>query len=166
MLFEGNKALFQAARRAGISVSIDLNWDPCWGKAGAAEIAARKRAVRDVLPWVNLAHGNVRELTEFAGAPDLEGALKRICDWGIEAVVVHLGARGAGYYFGDSMEVEPPAPTKCQVNAAGTGDILSVCMMLLDERAEISTQEQLRLSNAIVGQYIEGSRRLIPPLAD
>src|SRR5215510_2293338 len=28
MLFEGNKELFQIARRFGMEVSIDLNWDP------------------------------------------------------------------------------------------------------------------------------------------
>ena len=98
MLFEGNKALFQIARQSGAAVSLDLNWDPHWGHAAADEIRTRKQAVRDVLPWVSLAHGNARELMEFADAPDLETALKRVVDWGAEAVVVHLGDKGAGHF--------------------------------------------------------------------
>ena len=48
MLFGGNNELFQKARQAGLSVSIDLNWDPCWGRAGADEsdwpVGARERS--------------------------------------------------------------------------------------------------------------------------
>ena len=108
MLFEGNKELFQKARKAGLAVSIDLNWDPRWGRARPDEIAARKQAVRETLPWVNLAHGNVRELSEFADAPDLPTALKRLEDWGAGAVVAHLGSEGAGYWSGGKLVVEPP----------------------------------------------------------
>src|SRR5580658_1822124 len=37
MLHEGNGQLFRAARKAGLDVSIDLNWDPHWGHAPASE---------------------------------------------------------------------------------------------------------------------------------
>ena len=164
MLFEGNKALFQAARRLNLAVSIDLNWDPQWGRAGADAIRARKQAVREALPWVDLAHGNVRELTEFADAPDLDTALKRLTDWGVGAVVAHLGAKGAGWYGKGSLVTAPPAPVNVPVNAAGTGDVLSVCMMLLHRRAEIAVPERLRRANAIVAEFIEGRRPLIPEL--
>jgi len=166
MLFEGNKELFQKARQAGVCVSIDLNWDPCWGRANAQEIRDRKRALRDVLPWVDLAHGNLRELKEFAEAGDRETALKRLADWGVGAVVVHLGDRGAGYFRNGSLTIEPPCPITSRVNTTGTGDVLSVCMMLLHGRKDIAIPEQLRLANAIVAQFIEGKRQLIPALAD
>lgn len=165
MLFEGNKSLFQAARNASVPVSLDLNWDPCWGRAATSKIAARKKAVRDVLPWVSLAHGNVRELTEFADAPDLDTALRRIAEWGAESVVVHLGAKGAGFYEKSTLLVEPPVPSATHVHATGTGDVLSVCMMLLHRHAA-APSEKLRLANTIVSQFIEGRRQLIPPLAD
>src|SRR5580658_9824029 len=129
MLYEGNGKLFRAARQAGVDVSIDLNWDPHWGHASVGEIQARKQAVRAVLPSVNLVHGNVRELTEFADASDLETALARLMEWGAEAVVVHLGAGGAGFYKGGKLTKEPPAPVCSQVHTTGTGDVLSVCMM-------------------------------------
>lgn len=166
MLFEGNKALFQKARQAGLAVSIDLNWDPCWGRAGADEIRARKHAVRDVLPGVDLAHGNVRELKELTDADDRETALKRLGDWGARAVVVHLGDQGAGYFENGSWVVEPACPVKARLNTTGTGDVLSVCMMLLHRHKDVPVCERLRLSNAIVAQFIEGKRKLIPALVD
>src|SRR5260221_9866994 len=98
MLFGGNEKLFRHARHLGVATSIDLNWDPRWGVGSAEEIHTRKQAVCAVLPLVTLAHGNVRELMEFADAPDLETALDRITDWGVEAIVVHMGAKGAGYF--------------------------------------------------------------------
>jgi ribokinase len=166
MLFEGNKELFQRARQTGLAVSIDLNWDPCWGRAGADEIRDRKRAVRQVLPWVDLAHGNVRELEEFSDAGDRETALKRLADWGARAVVVHLGDQGAGYYENGSWVVEPSCPVSSRLTTTGTGDVLSLCMVLLHRHKDIPISERLRLSNAIVAQFIEGKRRLIPELVD
>jgi len=166
MLHEGNGQLFQAARKAGLDVSIDLNWDPHWGHAPANEIKSRKQCVRAVLPSVNLVHGNVRELTEFTDAPDLETALQRLLEWGTEAVVVHLGKEGAGHYQGGTLVKEPPAPARSQINTTGTGDVLSVCMMLLHRCEKATIQERLRLANLIVAQFMEGKRHFIPPLAD
>ena len=166
MLFEGNRELFQNARKSGVAVSLDLNWDPAWGRAGAAEIRARKQAVRVVLPWVSLAHGNVRELNEFTDSTDLSIALERLADWGVEAVVVHLGAQGAGYYQQKLLVTEPPAPVNTLVNATGTGDVLSVCMMLLHRQVDVAVPERLCLANRTVGHFMEGRRRLIPAVAD
>jgi sugar/nucleoside kinase (ribokinase family) len=166
MLHEGNRLLFQAARQANVAVSLDLNWDPHWGHDTAEKIRARKQAVRDTLPWVNLAHGNARELMEFVDAPNLDTALRRIVDWGAEAVIVHLGAEGAGWFHGGEWLVEPPVSAQKQVNATGTGDVLSVCTMLLHHLTDIPMAERLRLANGIVSQFIEGKRQLIPALAD
>jgi len=166
MLHEGNAQLFQAARQAGLDISIDLNWDPHWGHAPAGEIQSRKQSVRSILPSVNLVHGNVRELREFADAPDLENALERLVEWGAEAVVVHLGEEGAGYYHEGTLVKEPPAAVHSQVNSTGTGDVLSVCMMLLHRCEQASIPERLRLANLVVAKFMEGKRRFIPPLAD
>jgi sugar/nucleoside kinase (ribokinase family) len=165
MLYGGNKELFQAARERGLAVSIDLNWDPHWGVADQKEIQKRKEAVRSVLPLVNLAHGNARELMEFSDTTDLKDALKSLADWGVEAVVVHLGEKGAGYYCDDSLLIEPPVPASKHVNATGTGDVLSVCMMLLHRKTEVPIRERLKLANKIVAQFIEGRLQLIPELA-
>ncbi len=164
MLFGGNEKLFRAARAADIATSIDLNWDPQWGHAGADEILRRKEAVRAVLPLVDLAHGNTRELCAFTDTPDLPGALARLVEWGVTAVVVHLGSQGAGYFSRGEIFVEPPAPIARQLMATGTGDVLSVCLMLMHQRAEFAVPAKLRLANRIVAEFIDGRRQLIPDL--
>jgi sugar/nucleoside kinase (ribokinase family) len=80
------------------------------------------------------------------------------------AVVVHLGADGAGYYDGRRLTVAPAVPVSRYQNTAGTGDLLSVCMMLLHNRDDIPPADRLRLANRIVAEYIEGKRGVIPAL--
>lgn len=164
MLFGGNEKLFRAARKAGLAVSMDLNWDPQWNHAAAEKIHERKNAVRAVLPLVNLAHGNICELNALADSSDLDTTLQRLEKWGVEAVVVHMGEKGAGYYYKGKLCVEPPVPIQSRVNTTGTGDLLSVCMMLLHSRTEVSITDRLRLANSIVSQFIEGKRQVIPSL--
>jgi len=164
MLHGGNEKLFRAARDAGVPVSIDLNWDPKWGHAPAVEIARRKEAVRRLLPLVDVAHGNIRELGEFAGEERLEASLARLLEWGVGAVVVHMGAQGAGYFSGRELVVEAPAAVERRLMATGTGDVLSVCLVLLHRRADIPIPEKLRLANLIVAGFIEGRRALLPSL--
>jgi sugar/nucleoside kinase (ribokinase family) len=162
MLFGGNEQLFRVAREKGMTVSIDLNWDPLWGIASTEAVQARKQAVRSVLRWVNIAHGNVRELNEFADADRLETSLERLAEWGIEAVVVHLGASGAGYHQAGRLWREPAVQASRHLNTTGTGDLLSVCMMLLHQQPDVPAK--LRLANTIVAQFIAGERQFIPAL--
>jgi fructokinase len=164
MLYGGNEQLFREARRRGLRISIDLNWDPRWGHAPPEDIRRRKEAIRHVLPWVDVAHGNVRELSALADAVSLEQALEKLAGWGAGAVVVHLGAQGAGYYAGKRWTTVLPAPVTQRVVATGTGDVLSVCMMLLDHRTDLDPADKLRLANTVVAEFMEGRRKLIPAL--
>lgn len=166
MLFGGNERLLRHARDKGLSTSIDLNWDPHWGFDTAQNVRERKRAVRAVLPWVNLVHGNTRELIEFSEAASLEDALPRLTEWGAEGVVVHLGAQGAGYDSGGTLVREPAVQVRQQLCSVGTGDVLSVGMMLLHRCTEVSVPTRLRLMNGIVAEYIEGRRAFIPVLGE
>jgi hypothetical protein len=50
------------------------------------------------------------------------------------------------------------------VNTTGTGDVLSVCMMLLDQEKRATIPEKLHLANLIVSQFIAGERPMIPAL--
>jgi sugar/nucleoside kinase (ribokinase family) len=122
--------------------------------------------LRDVLPLVDLAHGNVRELCAFADAGRLDDALDRITGWGAGAVVVHMGEQGAGYYAraAGGLIVEPCVPADRVVNTTGTGDVLSVCMMLLHRAAGLDARAKLRLANAVVSEYVAGRRDLIPEI--
>jgi sugar/nucleoside kinase (ribokinase family) len=164
MLYGGNARLFRHAREAGMRISMDLNWDPQWHVGSPAEVQRRKEAVRSVLPLVDLVHGNIRELNEFAGSNDLQQSLHALENWGVGAVVVHMGARGAGYYRKGSLILEESVPARRHVNTTGTGDVLSVCMMLLDQERRSSVGEKMRLANLIVSQFIAGERALIPAL--
>ena len=166
MLYGGNEKLFRLARRKGVPISLDLNWDPCWGRVGRAEIKRRKTAVRRLLPAVALAHGNVRELNEFTESTDLATSLRRLTTWGVAAVVVHLGSDGAGYYRGGEWTVEKPCFVKHPRLATGTGDVLSACLMLLHQRADLSIRDKLRLANRTVARFMEGKLKLIPELSD
>ncbi len=164
MLAGGNEELFRAARAQGLATSLDINWDPHWGSADAAAIAQRKEAVRRILPWVDLVHGNVRELNQFADSGELDTTLGKITAWGAAAIVVHLGVDGAGCYRGGQWTVVPATPVRQYRNSAGTGDLLSVCMMLLHGRDEIPLADRLCLANTIVAEFIEGKRGVIPEL--
>jgi 2-dehydro-3-deoxygluconokinase len=164
MLYGGNERLFRQARDAGLRISMDLNWDPAWGVENDAEVQRRKEAVRGILPLVDLLHGNTRELNEFADSNDLQQTLRKLENWGAGAVVVHLGPKGAGYYRQGVFTVQGSVPAGRQVNTTGTGDVLSVCMILLDRQTSSPVDEKLRLANLIVSQFIAGERSLIPPL--
>ncbi len=112
----------------------------------------------------DLIHGNIRELNHFADSDDLRQTLHRITSWGAGAVVIHMGADGAGYYCHGQLIVEPAIPVRQFQNTTGCGDLLSVCMMLLHGQDEIPVPDRLRLANSIVSEFIEGKRRVIPEL--
>ncbi len=156
MLFGGNARLLAKARAAGLATSIDLNWDPSWGHIQEREREQRIAAVRAVLPLVDLAHGNMRELCAFTGCRTLEEALASLERQGVGAVVVHLGTRGAGWFQQGMLLVEPPVRPARIVHQAGTGDLLSVVMMLL-HRCDAPVQERLRHANGVVAAYMQGS---------
>jgi sugar/nucleoside kinase (ribokinase family) len=164
MLEGGNRLLLSEARRRGLATSLDINFDPRWADAPASAIVQRKRLLRNVLDLVDMAHGNTRELCEFTDSPDLPTALGRLADWGVKAVVVHLGAQGAGYFADGQWVTEPPCLVHHPVHSTGTGDVLSVCMMLLHHRLDLAIAQQLRFANQIVGEFMEGRRQLIPSL--
>jgi sugar/nucleoside kinase (ribokinase family) len=164
MLESGNAKLFEESRRRGIATSLDINFDPQWRSAAPAEIRRRKQLLRDILPLVDLAHGNVAELCEFADCGDLDSALKRLAMWGGKSVVVHLGAKGAGYYEAGELTVAPPDRAASPMHSTGTGDVLSICMILLYERSEMSIAAKLRAANHVVRAFMEGLLDLIPEL--
>lgn len=164
LLDGGNARILRSAREQGMTISLDLNWDPCWNSAPEEVIRARKAAVRHVLPQVDLVHGNISELNLFAESTDLSNTLRMLTAWGAGAVVLHMGAQGAGYYADGKLITEPAAPVERVAHATGSGDLLSVCMMLLHGREDISVSEKLRLANRVVADHIAGKREFLSPL--
>jgi sugar/nucleoside kinase (ribokinase family) len=161
MLEGGNQRLLAEARRRGLATSLDINFDPLWSTGAREEIARRKQLLGATLEWVDLAHGNVRELCEFTGSADLDTALRHLAESGVKEVVVHMGQEGSGYYTEGQLIREPAQMADRIVNSTGTGDLLSMCMILLHRRNDFSIQEKLSLSNAVVREFIEGRRAMI-----
>ncbi len=164
MLQGGNRRLFAEARRRGLAISLDINFDPQWSTGVKAEIDRRKEFLRGVLDLVDVAHGNIRELCEFTGSSGLDGALKQLCNLGVQAVVVHMGAEGAGYYSEGHLIREPANRAERIVHTTGSGDVLSMCMILLHDRKDLAIQQKLAVSNQVVREFIEGRRQLIPQI--
>jgi len=78
--------------------------------------------------------------------------------------VVHLGNNGAGFYCNKELVVEPANQARRTVNSTGTGDVLSICMILLFESTRLNVRQKLRLSNRVVREFMEGRLDLIPCL--
>ena len=164
MLEGGNHRLFAEARQRGLKTSLDINFDPCWSNGSVDEIRRRKHQLRSVLPLVDFAHGNAHELQEFTDSADLDTALARLLEWGVGAVVVHLGTRGAGFFTKGEWLIEPPDPAENPVHSTGTGDVLSTCMILMHSRNDLTTRRKLQLANRVVREFMEGRRQFIPVL--
>jgi sugar/nucleoside kinase (ribokinase family) len=164
MLEGGNRRLLLAAHSRGLATSLDINFDPQWSTGSKEAVARRKQQLREVLDLVDLAHGNTSELCEFTDSSNLDTALRRLTDWGVKAVVAHLGGQGAGYWKNGQLVVEPPDLAVNPANSTGTGDVLSVCMILLEAAPELSIPQKLRLANSVVREFMEGRRKLIPGL--
>ena len=101
-------------------------------------------------------------IAEHYGSEEIlgrEGLLAKLTKAVVERA---LGAEGAGYFHRGVLVVESSVPASAHVNATGTGDVLSVCMMLLHHQTDIPVQSKLKLANTIVSEFIEGRRRLIP----
>jgi sugar/nucleoside kinase (ribokinase family) len=90
--------------------------------------------------------------------------VQRLTERGVQGVVIHLGDKGAGYFSHGELTIEPPSLAETMIHSTGTGDVLSMCMILLHARADLSMSEKLRQSNRLVRDYIEGRRTMIPSL--
>ncbi len=110
-------ALLRAARRSGLTTSVDPNWDPAgeWD-GGFAAVAA---AVDLVLP-------NAAEACLLAGLEDPEAAALALAGAGAGAggptVVVKLGVAGALAATPDGSVVHAAAPPVDPVDTTGAGD--------------------------------------------
>jgi sugar/nucleoside kinase (ribokinase family) len=62
------------------------------------------------------------------------------------------------------LTLVPPSPARQVINSTGTGDVLSMCMILLHARPDFSVRQKLARSNRVVAEYIEGRRTMIPTI--
>ena len=108
-------AIFERARDAGASTSVDPNWDPA---------ATWDGGLREVLEQTSCLFVNETEARRISGAPDAEAAAKLLSAAGSVAdnlVVVKLGRDGALARRGEEL-VRQQAQRSSIVDTTGAGD--------------------------------------------
>ena len=115
----GLAALFSAARAAGITTSLDTNWDPA-GKWGDDQLA-------EVLAQTDLLLPNEAEALRIARAATLQDAVGALTRTGSK-IAVKLGARGAlgGYGLRQHLATPPPLTP---LDATGAGDCFNAGLL-------------------------------------
>lgn len=100
----------QIAKKMGITVSLDTNWDPddTW------------EGVMELLPFCDIFFPNENEILAVTGAGNLEEAVGQVAEV-VPLVVVKLGARGALARAGD-RQWQVPSFTVKVVDSVGAGD--------------------------------------------
>jgi sugar/nucleoside kinase (ribokinase family) len=123
-------ALLRAAHEAGLTTSLDPNWDPTEGWDGG---------LRDVLPWLDLVFPNDTEVTRIAGVDDTEAAAVALArlGGGVRAagaagvaegsgsgvmIVVKSGAAGALAATADGVLGRVAAYPVTALDSTGAGD--------------------------------------------
>ena len=121
----GLAALLSAARSAGVTTSLDTNWDPS-GRWGDELLTAAIAEADMLLP-------NEAEALRLSGADDLDNAIGALLAAGPRRVVVKLGERGAICADGTTRQrvSMPPVPP---VDTTGAGDCFNAGLIagLLD----------------------------------
>jgi sugar/nucleoside kinase (ribokinase family) len=110
-LVAGLPGLFADLRAAGVSTSIDPNWDPSERWDGG---------LLDLLRVTDMFLPNAMEATRLARTSDLETAARTLADKG-DVVVVKDGAGGALAAVGDDL-IRVPAPELRPIDTTGAGD--------------------------------------------
>jgi len=104
--------LFVAAKAAGLSTSLDLQWDP----ANQWDFPAE-----ECLPYVDFFLPNEKELLCLTGQRDVEDAIDRLAGCA-NAIVVKKGIHGATAYADNGVVHAAAYITERFVDAIGAGD--------------------------------------------
>lgn len=70
---------------------------------------------------------------------------------------MHLGKDGAGFWRDGHLVRAPAAAATRQVNATGTGDLLSAVMIAMHRATHIPIDIRLAYANRLVADYISGT---------
>lgn len=109
--------LLVAARRRGVSTSLDPGWDP----------AERWNGVSELLPLLDLILPNEQEARHLARTDDVQAAARQLHSGGCD-VVVKLGARGA-LVHAEELRSTVPAPEVDVVDTTGAGDTFAAALL-------------------------------------
>jgi sugar/nucleoside kinase (ribokinase family) len=105
--------IFDEARRAGASTSLDVNWDPrgTWGDG-----------LHQVLPKTDIFFPNEAEVLQITRSTEVDLAARELVMAGVHMVVVKLGAAGALLVSSDGLTARADAMPLEPIDATGAGD--------------------------------------------
>jgi sugar/nucleoside kinase (ribokinase family) len=106
------------ARAAGLTISLDTNWDP----------TEQWRGVDELLPTIDVLLPNEQEARAIARLDDVHAAAARLSARG-PLVVVKLGADGACAYQAGTEVARTPARPVRVVDTTGAGDVFDAAFL-------------------------------------
>lgn len=128
MLKDGNKKLLRKAKQAGIETSIDLHWDPKWGRDEEAADKRRKHFL-EALKHTDFLMGNEEELKKLVKAETLEVSEKKIREIADTVLVIHRGSEGSRIVNGSERIDIPTENVENPANPTGTGDVFDASFL-------------------------------------
>jgi sugar/nucleoside kinase (ribokinase family) len=131
----GLAEVLREARQAGLSTSVDPNWDPREEWDGG---------LLDLLGEVTILFVNAEEARQIARVGDVEEAARALSHDGTVLVVVKLGSEGALAVAGDQV-VRSRAVAVEEVDAVGAGDSFDAGF-LAGHLAGLPLEQTLRLA--------------------
>lgn len=105
-------ALFEMAKQAGLTTSIDIQWDPHekWDFD-----------YKTILPFIDVFLPNEAEITHLTGKHDLRSAIRKIKEYG-NIIVVKCGEKGSWAWKDNELIHVPAFVNDTIVDAIGAGD--------------------------------------------
>lgn len=116
----------QIAKQKGLSISMDLGFDPFWATSDIENIRERKQSALNALKYVDFLFGNTNELLQLTNKSELKDAVEVIKQYGAKRIIVHKGAEGSEIYDLTSSVIKiitiPAFSVRKVINPVGTGD--------------------------------------------
>ena len=129
-------SLFKKAKEAGMTTSLDVQWDP----AGKWDVDFKK-----LLPLVDVFLPNDHELLAITGAGTIDKAIKQLAPFA-RIIALKMGTKGSLGVRGEQKLEQPPFLNKQVVDAIGAGDSFNAGFISAFIRGE-TLQECLRRGN-------------------
>lgn len=143
-----------AGRARARHTVLDLDYRPSlWRDAALA-----RARVRQVLPMVTVAVGNIDECELAVGERDPDRAARALLDYGLDLAVVKLGPGGVLARSRSKAVTMPPVPVKV-VNGLGAGDAFggALCHGLLSKWPLERLLRFANMAGAVVASRLECS---------
>jgi len=136
--------MLNRARNAGLTTSLDTNWDPLGKWMGT---------LSPLLPYVDILFMNEDEALMTTGSGDPALAASVVLNRGVGTAVMKLGRRGCAVYTADE-EILSPAFDVVTKDTTGAGDCF-VAGFLAARQAGASWKEAARFGNAVGALSVE-----------